>query len=125
MKHGEFTKWKWIPFYPDNIKIGYKVDIGALTVLFGHEGIELGDEVQIGSHCSIYSYNSENNTKGKVIIKEKACIGSHSLILPSVVIEKGEMIPAGSIVFMREMAKMNYKKTEEGQMERVIKYVRG
>ena len=48
MIHGEFTKWKWLPYHPDKIKLGNKVDIGALTCLFAHYGIEIGDDVQIG-----------------------------------------------------------------------------
>ena len=28
-------------------------------------GIEIGDNVQVGAHCAIYSENTENDTKGK------------------------------------------------------------
>lgn len=111
MEHGRLTRWWWLPYYPQNIKIGNNVDIGAFTCLFGHEGIEIGDNVQIGSHCSLYSLNTEemkksperqnpNLIRGKIQIKKNAVIGSHCIIFPNVVIEEKEEIRAKSIVFI-------------------------
>jgi acetyltransferase-like isoleucine patch superfamily enzyme len=100
MEHGKLTEWNWLPYHPEKIGLGKNVDIGAFTCLFAHEGIEIGDEAQIGSHCSIYSLNTEDNIRGKVVIKEGAKIGSHSVIFPNVVIEKDEKIKAGSIVYV-------------------------
>ena len=102
MKHLKWTKWKWLPLYPKNIHIGEHVDIGALTALFGQNGIIIRDNVDIGSHCSIYSENTENGTYGPVIIKKGAKIGAHCVIFPNVVIEIGEKIPAGSIVYVNK-----------------------
>jgi len=113
MVHGEFTKWKWLPYYPENIKIGYKTDIGALTCLFAHHGIEIGDECQIGSFCAIYSLNTENDTSGRVIVKKKAKIGSHSVIFPNVIIEENERIKAGSIVYVDQKGKRHIKEVRE------------
>jgi len=102
MKHGISTKWNWIPFYPHHIKIGKFTDIGALTLLFGQYGIEIGNYVQIGAGCILYSENTENNTHGKIIIREKAKIGAHSIIFPNVIIEAEERIPAKSIVYVNK-----------------------
>ena len=113
MVHGEFTKYKWLPYHPENIKLGYKTDIGALTCLFAHEGIEIGNECQIGSHCSIYSYDSEDNIRGKVTIKDGATIGSHSVIFPNVIIERNEKIKAGSIVYVDQKGKRHIKEVRE------------
>jgi acetyltransferase-like isoleucine patch superfamily enzyme len=101
MKHGKFTKWKWIPYYPKNIIIGRNVDIGALCFLQGKGGIFIEDNVQIGGGTFIYSEDSIRNIKGLIIIRKGVCIGAHSVILP----KKGgphiisENIKAGSVVY--------------------------
>lgn len=81
-----------------NLKLGKNVDIGCFTYMNAKYGIEIGDNVQIGSHCSIYSDNTENNTHGKVIIGENSLIGSHCLILPNVVIKPNSKIKAYSVI---------------------------
>ena len=98
MKHGEMTKWLWVVFRPENLKLGRKTDIGAFTAIFAHHGVEIGDEVQIGSHCSIYSLNTEDNTSGKVTICRGAKIGAHATIMPGVTIGEGAVIGAYSFV---------------------------
>lgn len=98
LKHGEMTKWLWVVFRPENLILGRKTDIGAFTAIFAHHGVEIGDEVQIGSHCSIYSSNTEDNTSGKVVIGRRAMIGTHSTIMPGVTIGEGAVIGAYSFV---------------------------
>ena len=56
------------------------------------------DNVQIGSHCSIYSISTIDNKFGKVLIKRNCKIGSHSVIMPKVVIGKNSVIGAFSFV---------------------------
>lgn len=102
MKHGKPTKYNWIPYYPKLISVGNNSDIGALTLLFGQNGIEIGDNVQIGAGCIIYSENTENGTHGKVIIRESAKIGAHCILYPNVIIEVEEKIPAKSIVYVNK-----------------------
>ena len=84
--------------YPDNLKLGKNVDIGCFTYLNARYGIEIGDNVQIGAHCAIYSDNTENNTHGKVIIGEGSLIGSYTLILPNATIPPNSKIRARSII---------------------------
>ncbi|MBI4093525.1 acyltransferase [Candidatus Kaiserbacteria bacterium] len=98
IKHGILTKWLWVVFHPENLKLGKRTDIGAFTAIFAHEGIEIGENVQIGSHCSIYSVNTIDNTKGRVKIGKNACIGSHTTIMPGVTIGVGALIGAHSFV---------------------------
>lgn len=88
----------WRCDYYENLKLGDRVDIGAFTYLNAKFGIEIGDNCQIGSHCSIYSINTENNTQGKVIIGENSLIGSYTLILPGAVISPNSKIRARSII---------------------------
>ena len=54
--------------------------------------------VQIGSHCSIYSVSTIDDKSGHVLIKAGAKIGSHSTIMPGVTIGKNCIIGAHSFV---------------------------
>ena len=98
IKHGKLTKWLWVVFKPEYFKLGANTDIGAFTAIFAHSGVEIGEGAQIGSHCSIYSMNTIDGTKGKVTIGKNACIGSHCTIMPGVSIGEGALIGAHSFV---------------------------
>lgn len=90
--------YHWVVEHKDNLKLGNKTDIGAFSYLQAEYGIEIGDNVQIGSHCSIYSISTIDGKKGKVIIGENACIGSHSTIMPDITIGKNAIVGAHSFV---------------------------
>ena len=92
------TKWNWMCQHHENLKLGKYVDIGAFTYINALYGVELEDYVQIGSHCSIYSYSTIDDKKGKILIKRNARIGSHSVIMPAVVIGENSIIGAFSFV---------------------------
>ena len=98
IKHLELTKWKWLVSYPENLKLGHKVDIGAFTYIMARFGVVIEDFVQIGSHVSIYSLSTIDDKKGKVIIKRNARVGSHSIIMPGVEIGENSVIGAQSFV---------------------------
>ncbi|MCD6109006.1 MAG: acyltransferase, partial [Thermoplasmata archaeon] len=57
------TKWNWMCQYHENLKLGKYVDIGAFTYINARYGVEIEDNVQIGSHCSIYSHSTIDNKK--------------------------------------------------------------
>jgi acetyltransferase-like isoleucine patch superfamily enzyme len=97
-EHMKLTKWNWVVSYPENLKIGQNVDIGAFTYINAEFGVTIGDNVQIGSHCSIYSSNSENNTHGGVIIGNNSLIGCHTSIFPNSLININSKIKAYSII---------------------------
>lgn len=92
------TRWNWMCQDHENLKVGKNSDIGAFSYINAKNGVEIGEEVQIGSHCSIYSENTIDNTKGKVVIEKGAMIGSHSVILPNVTIGKNAVVGAFSLV---------------------------
>ncbi len=98
IKHGELTKWNWLVLYPEGFDLGNNTDIGAFTLIEASCGVIIGDNVQIGSHCSIYSRNTENGTEGGVVIEDDVKIGSHSLILPGAFISRGKKIRAYSVI---------------------------
>ena len=93
-----FTKYGWRCQHHDNLKLGKGCDIGSYTYMNAKYGIEIGRDVQIGSHCSIYTISSIDNKTGKIIIEEGACIGTHSTIMPGVKIGKNALVGAYSFV---------------------------
>lgn len=97
-EHNIPTPWHWVVVYPDKLTIGRYVDIGAFTYIMAQKGISICDHVEIGSHCSIYSANTIDNTKGCIHLKENCKIGSHSVILPGVTIGKNSIVGAFSLV---------------------------
>ena len=72
-------------------------------------GIEIGKRVMIAANCSFYSYdhgisagtpicNQPITSKGPIIIKDDAWIGTGSIILSGVTIGEGAIVGAGSVV---------------------------
>ncbi len=98
IKEGKLTKWNWMVQGVKGLKLGKNTDIGAFTYINASCGVEIGDNVQIASHCSIYSLSTIDNKNGKVVIKENACLGSHSVVMPGVTIGKNSIVGAFSFV---------------------------
>jgi len=98
IKHGKITKYNFVVQYTDKFKLGKNVDIGELTYINSHYGVKIGDNVQLGSHCSIYSHSTIDLKKGRVILKKNCKIGTHSTIMPNVTIGKNSVIAAYSFV---------------------------
>ncbi len=92
------TKWNWVCQHPEGLKLGRFVDIGAFTYINAKNGVDLGDWVQIGSHCSIYSESTIDGRSGRVTIKRNARIGTHSVIMPGVTIGENAIVGAFSFV---------------------------
>ncbi len=92
------TRWHWMCQHHENLNLGENTDIGAFTYINAQHGVEIGDDAQIGSHCSIYSLSTIDNKKGKVTIKKNAKIGSHSIVMPGVTIGENAVIGACSFV---------------------------
>ena len=98
IEEGKPTKYNWVVQNLDGLKLGYKTDIGAFTYINAKFGVIIEDEVQIGSHCSIYSTSTIDNTSGEVVLKKNCRIGSHSTVLPDVIIGENSVIGAHSLV---------------------------
>ncbi len=94
------TEWGWQvhPRYIDKLTLGKHVDIGFGTYLQPEAGITIGDDVQIGSHCAIYSVSTIDNKRGKVVIGRGAKIGTHSSVMPGVTIGENAIVGAHSFV---------------------------
>ena len=76
------TKYGWRVTCPENLHLGKNTDIGTFTYINARYDIEIGDRVQIGSHCAIYSHDTERGLKCKIVILANVLIGSHVTILP-------------------------------------------
>ena len=70
IEDGKLTKFNYIVQYPENLKIGNSFDIGSFTYINSKFGVEIQDNVQIGSHCSIYSHSTIDNKKGPIIFTQ-------------------------------------------------------
>lgn len=94
------TEWGWQvhPRHKDKLVLGTRVDIGFGTYLQPQEGITIGDDVQIGSHCAIYSVSTIDGKHGPVTIGHGAKIGTHSSIMPGVTIGENAVVGAHSFV---------------------------
>lgn len=91
-------KYHFLVHHSDNLKLGECTDIGAFTYINAEHGVVIEKNVQIGSHCSIYSVSTIDNKEGKVIIKENAKICTHSTVMPCVTIGKNSVVGAHSFV---------------------------
>jgi len=92
------TKYNWIVQNVDGLDLGYKTDIGAFSYINAKYGVVIEESVQIGSHCSIYSVSTVDDTRGKVHLKKNCKIGTHSTILPGVTVGENSIVGAHSLV---------------------------
>lgn len=98
IKHSKMTKYHYLVQYPENLKLGKNFDIGEFTYVNSEFGVEIQDNVQIGSHCSIYSHSTIDKKQGPVSLQKNCKIGSHSTIMPNVTIGENSIVGAYSFV---------------------------
>lgn len=95
---GKPTKYNWLVQYKKNFKLGKYTDIGAFTYINAKYTVVIESEVQIGSHCAIYSHSTIDDKKGRVVLKKGCKIGSHTVITPGVTVGENAVIGANSFV---------------------------
>lgn len=98
IEDGKLNKYNWVVQHKDNLQLGYQTDIGAFTYINAKNGVLIEDQVQIGSHCSIYSISTIDNKEGEVILKRNCRIGTHSVVMPGVSVGENSIIGAFSYV---------------------------
>tara|TARA_B100000029_G_C17511401_1_gene936416 strand:+ start:111 stop:500 length:390 start_codon:yes stop_codon:yes gene_type:complete len=98
IEHGKMTKYNYIVQYPENLKLENFFDIGEFTYINCNYGVTISDNVQIGSHCSIYSNSTIDEKHGPVVLQKNCKIGSHSTIMPNVTIGENSVVAAYSFV---------------------------
>ncbi len=90
--------WHVHPTHRGKLLLGRNTDIGFGTYIQPQFGVEIGEDVQIGSHCAIYSISTIDEKTGKVTIGKGAKIGTHSSIMPGVTIGAEATVGAYSFV---------------------------
>ena len=98
IENGKLTKYNWVVQNIEGFDLGFETDIGAFSYINALHGVEIKDNVQIGSHCSIYSVSTIDDSHGKVVLKQNCRIGSHSTILPGISVGENSIIGAHSLV---------------------------
>ena len=98
VEEGKLTKYNWMVQHKENLKLGYRTDIGAFTYINAKFGVTIEDEVQIGSHTSIYSVSTIDEKSGPVTLKRNCKIGSHTVIMPNVTVGENAIVGVHSLV---------------------------
>ena len=98
ISEGKPTEYGWIVRHVDGFKLGHRTDIGAFTYIQAKNGVILEDEVQIGSHCAIYSVSTIDSKEGPVLLKRNCRIGSHCVVMPGVTVGENAIVGAFSFV---------------------------
>ena len=98
IEEGKLTKYNWVVQNKTGLKLGWRTDIGAFTYINAKYGVVIEDEVQIGSHCSIYSVSTIDDKAAPVILKRNCRIGTHSTLMPGVTIGENSIVGAYSFV---------------------------
>lgn len=90
----------------EQIRIGSRVSIAGYLHVWGHGGVEVGDDVMIASHVAISSVThdpaaprfNERNLLQPVTIGDNVWIGSHVFVGAGVTVGAGSILAAGAVV---------------------------
>jgi acetyltransferase-like isoleucine patch superfamily enzyme len=91
------------------IKIGSNCTVNSFAVLYGHGGLEIGNDVRISAHVVIMPMNHiyknpslpiwmQGETRKGIKIEDDVWIGAGTKILDGVKIGEGSVIGAGAVV---------------------------
>lgn len=92
------TRYTWVVRNKKNFKLGRYTDIGAFTYINARYGVTVGEHVQIGAHCSVYSESSIDDKKGPVVLGENCRIGAHCVVMPGVTVGPNAVVGAFSFI---------------------------
>ena len=95
--------------YGNDIRIGNNCSINPYTVIYGHGTTQIGNDVLIAAHSMVVPSNhktSERNslireqglTEFGIVIKDDVWIAHGCSILDNIIVEKGTVVGAGSVL---------------------------
>ncbi len=96
--------WRAEFYAPERIRVGEHCTIGDAAFLDGRSGLTIGDNVNLGSHVTIYTRQHAVDSPdfaevgAPVVIKDYAWVSSHSILLPGVTVGEGAVVAAGAVV---------------------------
>jgi maltose O-acetyltransferase len=96
--------WRAEMYAPERIRIGANCTIGDSCFLDGRDGLTIGDNVNLGSHVTIFTRQHDVDSPdfaevgGPVTIGDHAWVASHALVLPGVTIGEGAVVAAAAVV---------------------------
>jgi len=99
----------YLRLWGGKIKIGDNLFVGPYSIIYGHGGVVIGNNVLIASHVTIIpaNHNFKNKTRPVVqqglsmkgiVIKDGAWIASGAVILDGVTIGENAVVAAGAVV---------------------------
>ncbi|MCC6212384.1 MAG: acyltransferase [Burkholderiales bacterium] len=91
------------------IRLGERVFLGPYVVIYGHGGVEIGDQTLVSMHCCILSSNHTVPERGKLIRNEPdiplstrigrdVWLGAGVIVLGGITIGDGCVVGAGAVV---------------------------
>jgi acetyltransferase-like isoleucine patch superfamily enzyme len=91
---------------PERVRIGNRVNIIDFVHIWGGGGVQIGNNVMIGTHAIITSQSHDkyvepfcnSNVNRPVVIEDGCWIGSGAILLPGVTIGRGSLVGAQSVV---------------------------
>ena len=96
--------WRAEFYAPERIVVGEHCTIGDSCFLDGRSGLEIGDDVNLGSHVTIYTrqHDVDSPTSPRSVVRcgsgGHAWVASHAIVLPGVTIGEGAVVAAGAVV---------------------------
>lgn len=105
----ELLDYACVLSYGGHIRIGHNCSVNAFTVIYGHGGVTIGDNVLIAGHCMIIPsqhrfdrldipIRMQGATSRGIRIEDDVWIGHACSILDGVTIGRGAVVAAGSVV---------------------------
>lgn len=92
-----------------SIRLGHHCSVNPFTVLYGHGGLTIGDEVRIATHCVVVPANhvfanpdvairSQGLTREGISIGDDVWLGAGVRVLDGCTIGRGSVIAAGAVL---------------------------
>lgn len=92
-----------------SIRIARRVWLGPYVVIYGHGGVEIGEQTLVSMHCAILSSNHAIPAMGTLVrdmadellptrIGRDVWIGANAVILGGVTVGDGAVVAAGTVV---------------------------